>query len=104
MVTSITKEDILNILDQVEHPEIAASLVELGMILDAELDDSSRTVNIAVGLPAETIPQAVEKALVENISEVLNELHLKAKVHFFDMPENQRRKFFEIARARWKQG
>ena len=30
MVTSITKEDILNILDQVEHPEIAASLVELG--------------------------------------------------------------------------
>ncbi len=100
MNVTITQEDIRHILEQIQHPEIAASLTDLGMILDHAID--GERVNVALALPAAKIPQAVEDAIIQSISKPLAEEGFKTNIQFFDMSEDGRRKFFALAKANWK--
>ncbi len=100
MEQEITRKDILNILRDIEHPEISVSLVDLGMILDVAVDD--HTVKVAVALPMLNIPQAVANAILNSLYEPIRELGLQMEPVFFEMTPEIREKFFITARANWK--
>jgi metal-sulfur cluster biosynthetic enzyme len=100
MPDNITREDVLNAIEKVEHPEIAATLTELGMILDVAVNGN--VANVAMALPMMGIPEAVRNALVFSIQKPVEELGLQMQVQFFEMTPEVRDNFFAISQARWK--
>lgn len=100
MEKQISREEILHRLKSVEHPEIAVSLIDLGMILDVAIEQN--TVKIAIALPMINIPQAVTDAIVQSIYHPIRELGLEIKPEYFEMTPDVRDQFFTAARANWK--
>ena len=96
----MTRDKILSVLDKVEHPEIAVSLVKLGMILDVAPDE--KTLRIALSLPRPDIPAAVLKAISDLIKNALNGQGLDIQMEYFDMTPDDRERFFALAKANWK--
>ncbi len=97
---SVTRDELMAALTPIEHPEIAVSLMDLGMIFDAAVQGD--TANIAMALPMMGIPDAVRNALVESIRKPVEDLGLKLNVQFFEMTPEVRDRFFELSRANWK--
>ena len=96
----ITREDIIELLKHVEHPEIAISLVDLGMIMDVGL--SENIARVAIALPMMNIPDNVRDAIVNSISRPLGKIGFKVDPVFFEMSLEDRKTFFNTARANWK--
>ena len=97
---SVSRDELMAALAPVEHPEIAVTLLDLGMIFDAAVQ--GETANIAMALPMLGIPDAVRNALVESIRKPVEALGLKLNVQFFEMAPDVRDRFFELSRANWK--
>lgn len=95
-----TRELILSFLKQVEHPEIALSLIELGMIIDVVVNNNVACV--AIALPKENIPKIVIWTLEKQIIEKIEPLGLKLEAEYFDMTPENRNRFFRLANANWK--
>jgi metal-sulfur cluster biosynthetic enzyme len=100
MEKNLTREDILKAIEKVEHPEIAATLIDLGMILDVAVNGDQ--ANVAMALPLLGIPEAVRLALVESIRKPIEALGLHLHVDFFEMTPEARERFFAISKANWK--
>jgi len=100
MEKQVTREEVLNRLKSVEHPEIAVSIVDLGMILDVTVTDN--TAKVAIALPMLNIPQVVANAILQSIYEPIRDLGLQMKPVFFEMTPEVRDNFFTTARANWK--
>ena len=100
MAANVTREDVMASLEKVEHPEIAASLVELGMIQDVAVDGD--LVRVAMALPTLGIPEIVRNMLVQSVQQVIESMNLQMEVEFFEMTEIAKQRFFAIAQARWK--
>lgn len=100
MDDSTTREIVLSILEKVEHPEIALSLTELGMIIDAAVDD--KIVHVAIALPKMDIPAAVYKAITDCVVNALQKPGITVQPEYFEMTVENRERFFELAKANWK--
>ena len=100
MKKNTIREDVLRAVEHVEHPEIASTLGDLGMILDVSIQGSTATV--AVALPIMGIPEAIKNTLIDRIRQQVYELGLQLAVEFFEMNEEVRNQFLTIARAKWK--
>jgi metal-sulfur cluster biosynthetic enzyme len=100
MKESTTRENVLRAIEYVEHPEIAATLGDLGMILDVSVQD--KIAKVAMTLPTREIPEAIKNALIDNIGQPIEKLGLQLQVEFFEMTSEARGKFFALARANWK--
>jgi metal-sulfur cluster biosynthetic enzyme len=95
-----SRENVLMAVEQLEHPEIAATLGDLGMILDVSVQGNTATV--AMALPTTEIPEVVRNTLIDIMHQPLEKLRLQLKVEFFEMAEEARNNFFARARANWK--
>lgn len=100
MKSEITREEVFKRLNNIEHPEIAATLIDLGMILDVTVNKEN--ISIALALPTLDIPELVKSALVQSIRNALPEVGLKTSFEFFEMTPEAREKFFALSRANWK--
>ena len=100
MSKDITREEVWNAIEKVEHPEIAVTLVDLGMVNDIAVRND--TAVVAMSLPTLAIPELVRDALVESIRKPIESLGLKMEVEFFEMTEEVRNKFFSLSKANWK--
>ena len=100
MTDKISREDVLKALKNIEHPEIGETLINLGMIIDAAVQD--KTVKVAMALPVLSIPDEVRNLLVESIRKPIEELGLKIEVEYFLMTPVVRDNFMTAARAKWK--
>ena len=100
MDKTVTREDVLKAIEPVEHPEIAATLMDLGMILDVAVREGQ--ANVAMALPLLGIPEAVRIALVESLRGPIEALGLRLYVDFFEMTPEARDRFFAISKANWK--
>ena len=96
----VTREDVLKAIEPIEHPEIAATLMDLGMILDVAVNGNQ--ANVAMALPLLGIPEAVRVALVESLQSPIEALGLILNVDFFEMTPEARDRFFAISKANWK--
>jgi metal-sulfur cluster biosynthetic enzyme len=96
----VTREDVIKAIEHVEHPEIALTLLELGMILDVVVEN--RMTRVALSLPILGIPEAVRNIIVESIRKPIENLGLKMEIEFFEMTREARDHFFTLSRANWK--
>ncbi len=96
----MTQEQVLEKLKMVEHPEIAVSLVDLGMIFDVAVNGN--TAKLAIAFPMTNIPQAVVDAIVNVAEAALKDMGLEMQTEFFEMTPEARENFFTLARANWK--
>lgn len=95
-----TEKNIQELLSAVEHPEIARTLQELGMLRDIKLEGD--TVALTVVLPFLGIPEVVRNMIVESIREVTDNAHLKLSITFAEMSDNERQHFMQLSRMHWK--
>ena len=100
MEKQYTREEILERMKTVEHPEISKSLIELGMIMDVGVEQNK--VNVAIALPMLNIPDIVRDAIVSSIAGPLHEMGLEIKPIYFEMSSEDRQKFFTVAKENWK--
>ena len=100
MEKQFTREEIMERLKTVEHPEISKSLIELGMIMDVGIEQ--KKVNVAIALPMLNIPDIVRDAIVTSIAGPLHEMGLEIEPIYFEMSPGDRENFFTVAKANWK--
>lgn len=100
MASQVNREQVLEAIKNIEHPEIAVTLMDLGMILDVNV--TGETAAVAMALPMMGIPEAVRNMLVESIRGPIESLGLTMQVEFFEMTPEARENFFTLSRANWK--
>ncbi len=100
MGQDIPVERIKEIVKDIEHPEIAATFYELGMIGEAQV--SGKRISLELLVPFPNIPikdylaAAVESAIKKEFSGA------SVSFTFSIMPDDVRNKFLSLARQRWK--
>ena len=99
-----TQSDLENIIHQIEHPEIASTLNELGMIGDTNVNHEAKTISVTLVLPMMTIPIEIRDMLINSIAEVLKQKAsgYKLKISFAQMNDKQRMNFFSLSKQNWK--
>ena len=94
------KESINQILEKIEHPEIARTLFDLGMIKDIEIKRNK--VKLSLILPMVNVP--IQDYLKKKIKEAIGEERPSAEViiNLKEMNEQERIRFVETAKNAWR--
>lgn len=86
---------------QVEHPEIAMPLVDLGMVRDIATGDEGTKLTLVV--PFMGIPDAVRDYMVGSLDQAVTTAGGKlASVQLAVMTEDERAAFFAKEQAHWR--
>ena len=94
------KEIVEQTLKKIEHPEIARTLYELGMIEDVRFEN--KKISLALKLPFKEIPikefliEDIKRTLKEKIPDIIVEINLK------EMDQEGKLKFIKMAREGWR--
>ena len=101
MANSASEQEIRQALAQVKHPEIAFTLLELGMLKDIIVEGNKVTLTLT--LPFMGIPIQVKDYLINSIHHALTKLDasLEVNLNLAEMSEDERTKFFRMAMERW---
>ncbi|MEF8774645.1 MAG: iron-sulfur cluster assembly protein [Halobacteriales archaeon] len=95
-----TAEEIEDAIADVTHPEIDATLVELGMIDDVRVEDGEPSIDVAI--PMADIPDAIKKMLAGRLFERLQPLGVEPSIRFVVMDARTRERFFQMEQDNWK--
>jgi metal-sulfur cluster biosynthetic enzyme len=98
----ITLEVIEQTIKNVEHPEIANTLGELGMIRDVTFEEETGVVKFTLVLPMMGIPVQIRDMILNSISTALKGKAKKLGVNLAEMTEEERAHFFELSQKNWK--
>jgi len=97
------RDAILESINKVEHPEIAMSLVDLGMVRNIEFDPQDGGVILTLVLPFFGIPQAVRDYMVNSLSQSIKDAGGELKnVNLAQMTAEERQAFFQKENAKWR--
>jgi metal-sulfur cluster biosynthetic enzyme len=101
MTKSTSEPEIRQALAEVRHPEIASTLVDLGMLKDIIFEGKKVTFTLA--LPLMGIPTQVKDYLINSIHQALANLDasLEVEVNLAEMSPEERAKFFAMAQEGW---
>ncbi len=102
MATDPSEDEIESAVASVTHPEINASLQELGMIDDLTISGSTATVTLA--LPMLNIPDQVKNILVSRLREAVEDVGAAFESEITVMSDAQRERFFELEQDNWSGG
>jgi thioredoxin 1 len=98
---SISEQEIRRALAEVNHPEIARTLVDLGMLKDITFDGGN--VSLTLALPLMGIPTQVKDYLLNSIRQALANLDtsLKTEINLAEMNPEERAKFLDMEQEGW---
>jgi len=97
------QETILQAINSVEHPEIAASLVDLGMVRDIEFLSEDNGVSLTLVVPFFGIPATVRDFMVGSLQRaVLDAGGELRKVSMAEMTDEERQAFFQKEQTLWR--
>jgi ATP-binding protein involved in chromosome partitioning len=101
MTKSASEPEIRQALAEVRHPEIASTLVDLGMLKDIIVENKKVTLTLA--LPLMGIPTEVKDYLINSIHQALANLDasLEGDVKLAEMNPEERTKFLAMAKEGW---
>ncbi len=102
MDSKITKEDILQTIHTVEHPEINATLFDLGIIRDVEISPDNLKVSLILVLPMFGIPEAIRLYLVDSLAQAVQGLGAQLSYKIAEMNPEEKQAFMEKAQRLWK--
>ena len=92
--------EIVKIIESVQHPAIATSLVNLGILQDIDIEND--TVKGTFVWPFANIP--IKEQLINSIKAPLNAKGLRFEYDERIMDEAERERFLELEKKYWKGG
>ncbi len=99
---NVTQEEIEKLMKSVEHPEIANTLDELGMLRDIKLDENTGAVSFTLVLPMMNIPVQIRDMMLNSLGVALKGKATKMSVELAEMNNDERDKFFSLSKVNWK--
>ena len=103
MIEKVTENSINEAIQQVEHPAIASSLVDLGMIRDIVYNSEDKTVSLTLVLPVLNIPQNVRDYMVNSLYQALKSVDVELTgVNVAQMTEEERQVFLALEQQNWR--
>jgi ATP-binding protein involved in chromosome partitioning len=101
MTKNVSEPEICQALAEVRHPEIARTLVDLGMIKDINVE--GKKVSLTLALPLMGIPAQVRDYLINSVGQALTNLDasLEIEVNLAEMNPQERAKFLAMAKEGW---
>jgi metal-sulfur cluster biosynthetic enzyme len=98
------KDAILEAVNSVEHPAIAASLVDLGMVRDIEFQPEDQGVTLTLALPVLNIPENVRDYMVNSLYLAIQDAGGELKgVNLALMTDEGRQMFLQMEQENWRQ-
>jgi len=94
----ITIKEVVDVMQQVEHPAIRLSLIDLGILTEIELIDNDVVVVFAFPFP--NIPIADQ--LIHSIENLMKQLGLNLKYQVRTMSSEERQHFLQLEASAWK--
>jgi len=105
MSETLTLETIVEAVSKVEHPEIAATLMELGMLRGFAYDPEENTFSFTLVVPFFGIPQTVRDYLINAVAQAAHALGVKKfRVTLEQMTEEEKQHFFQLEHSKWRAG
>ncbi len=92
------KQDVINAISNVQHPAIAYSLLELGIVKEVDLKENTASVIFAFPFP--NIP--IANQLIKSISAPIESLGIDFEHSIVIMSEDEKNKFMKMETAAWK--
>jgi len=92
------EKEIMEILDRVKHPEIDASLVELGMIKEAKIEEDK--IKITMAFPFPGVP--IKYMLMEMVRQALVDTGKEIEINETVMNEEELQRFFKLEQEKWR--
>jgi len=93
-----TKQEVIDAISDIQHPLIAYSLLDLGIVKEVELEGNVVTVVFAFPFPE--IP--IADKLVNSISEPIKSLGVEFQYSIVDMTVEEKSKFMDMETKAWK--
>ena len=93
-----TKENLLNELSKVMHPEISHSLIDLGIIKNIELTENKAKMIFVFPFP--DIP--IADILIKSVEKPIKNLGLNLSYNVRIMTEEEKNKFLIMEEESWK--
>ena len=94
----MNEEEVKEIIGKVMHPEIDASLMELGMIKDIKLEGNK--VSLTMVFPFPGVP--IRDMLMESVKKPLEEQGLQVEINETVMTKEELQNFFKMEQKKWK--
>ncbi|RLD63224.1 MAG: metal-sulfur cluster biosynthetic enzyme [Bacteroidetes bacterium] len=94
----ITKEDVLKAIEDVKHPAIDLSLVELGIVKTVEVENNK--VKIIFAFPFPNIP--IADMLINSIKQPIIGLGAEYEDSIVMMTEEEKQRFLMLEQSAWK--
>ena len=102
MTQAITQDDVVQAISQIEHPEIARTLVQLGMIQEVQYNSEEKETILTLAFPVANVPESVRNYIVNDIYQALQANGVGLKVYLSVMDDQARAKFMGQSQAYWK--
>ena len=100
MTRNVSKEDVLRAVEQVMHPAISRSLVDLGMAKDITMEHGKVTLTLA--LPFLDIPVSIKDYLVNSLRKVVTDLGAEVEIRITGMNREEQQTFLAMEQESWK--
>ncbi|RLF64069.1 MAG: hypothetical protein DRN31_01075 [Thermoplasmata archaeon] len=94
----MSEEEVKEVIGKVMHPEVDASLVELGMVENVEVKGNK--VSLTMVFPFAGVP--IKYMLIESVKEPLEKLGLEVEITERTMSQDELQKFFKMEQEKWK--
>ncbi len=100
----MTQNELVETIHNIEHPEIANTLKELGMIGDINLNHEDNSISVTLVLPMMSIPISIRDMLINSIAEGIKQKAkgFKLKISLAQMEDERRTNFFTLSKQNWK--
>jgi len=98
-MATLTKEQALELVKDVQHPSINNTLLNLGILKDLTVTDGN-FVTLTLALPFPEIP--ILDMLINSLAQPLIEHGAEIGVETVLMTEEEKQRFFELEKAGWK--
>ena len=100
MTKKISEKKVYKTVEQVMHPAISRTLIELGMVKHITLENDK--VIITLALPILDIPASIKDQLVSSLCKAVASLGAEAEVRIMEMNQEERQAFLAMEQESWK--
>jgi len=91
---------VIQTLENIQHPAIATSLINLGILQDIDFDEENKKVTATFVWPFPNIP--IRDKIINSVKIPLNQFGLDLEYNERIMSENEKQKFLELEKQYWR--
>ena len=93
---------VIQSLENIQHPAIATSLINLGILQDIDFDEENKKVTAIFVWPFANIP--IRDKIIDSVRAPLKQMGLDLEFKERVMNEEEKEKFLELEKRYWRGG